>query len=41
MKDAITDEFYLSRMDWLKVIGIGIVLMIGITYIVFELLSPI
>jgi hypothetical protein len=41
MKDAITDEFYLSRMDWLKVIGIGIVLVIGVTYIIFELLSQV
>lgn len=41
MKDAITNEFYLSKMDWLKVIGIGIVLMIGITYIVFQLLNAV
>ena len=41
MRDAITDKFYLSKMDWLKVIGIGIVLMIGMTYIVFELLSQV
>ena len=41
MKDALTDEFYLSRMDWLKIIGVTLVLMIGMTYIIFELLTPI
>lgn len=37
MKDAITDEFYLSKLDWLKIIGIVSVLVIGIIYIVFQL----
>jgi len=37
MKDAITDEFYLSKMDWLKVIGIASVLVIGIAYIISQL----
>jgi len=41
MRDAITDKFYLSKMDWLKIIGVALVLMIGITYIVFELLTSV
>jgi hypothetical protein len=37
MKDALTDEFYLSYWDYLKLIGIGSVLAIGVTYIVLQL----
>lgn len=37
MKDAITDEFYLSYWDYLKLIGIGSVLAIAFTYVIIQI----
>jgi|GEM_PF-6875624 hypothetical protein len=39
MKDALTDEFYLSYWDYLKLIGIGSVLAIGVMYSALQVLN--
>lgn len=37
MKDAITDEFYLSFWDYLKLIGVGSVLAITLMYVMMQI----
>lgn len=37
MRDVITDEFYLSFWDYLKLIGIGSVLAIVFTYMIVQI----
>ena len=39
MKDGITDEFYLSFWDYIKIIGIGIILAGIFTYVILKLLE--